>query len=889
MKIIKKTIKYILLAILGLLAMAAVLLALLQTPPGKKILAELITSLSRSKDGSGGVIKAISGFIPFNFTVDDFRVRDREGAWLELKTISLRMMPLDLLRLKLHAEKIEIQHILLSRLPQANNDNFSDEEEEPFNLRDIPSFLVDYLKAERVTVKEAILGEKIEAALSGRQLVNDTTQGGGAEIVLEQINGEGTQLKLSGKAGPEFSPLSLDLRFEDKTGDLAESLLSEELSGPLTFRLQGDGPLESWKVTLNGQAAGKGTLMGDLLFDFIEPGIDGSLEAKFFTLPGKNLHGEGRANFLFNVTDGKQDLNAQGQADYLDMPWIKTKKIEVSVEGEDIFGSPHGTANIQIANPLIPLGEKVDSVTGGRAEKLSARLNISQGGKHPGGDLKILLSNCSISGTKINTAQAIDLNLTARLDNEKLHASFTSAGESNLVVEAEAETKINLSFDPFFLGLGKDAPLSGNLRSRINLSLFASQLALTRQSLTGQVQTDLTFGGTLSQPEISGQAGLSGGEYHNLMTGTILRELSIKMDGNQDHIALTKLTAYTPGGGEIEMSGRIDVSPPDSFPYIIKIDLSNAELINMETATAALTGKLTLEGAMGKGRLHGSLHIVEAVGRIPKTMPVSVAEIEVIEVNKPGEAPRENSLQNSALLEEIALDIEITAKKGIIIKGRGLDSEWKAEVSITGNAAQPRMKGGIILLQGIFVFMGEELKLKDCSVTMDGRYPPVPQLNINAEFVTSEITIDLQVVGPVSDPKVSLTSQPPYPDDEILAQLLYGRSSDQLTGIQGLQIANGLRVLQGKGGFFDLLTGWTSFLGDIQVDLTELEGNPEKTAVRVRWSVNRNLYVENQQAIDGEGNVLITRWNLGHNLELHTQSGFGLLGDAAYLRWWWDY
>ncbi len=188
-----------------------------------------------------------------------------------------------------------------------------------------------------------------------------------------------------------------------------------------------------------------------------------------------------------------------------------------------------------------------------------------------------------------------------------------------------------------------------------------------------------------------------------------------------------------------------------------------------------------------------------------------------------------------------------------------------------------------------FIFMGEELDLKDCSVTMDGRFPPVPQLRINAEDVKFDITINLQVVGPVTAPQVILSSQPPYPPDEILARLLYGRPSSQLTGLQALQIANGLRVLQGKGGFFDLLTGWTSFFGDIQVDFTELAGSSSQTAVRVRWSISRQIYIENQRAIDDKGNVFIARWDLTRHLQLNTQSGYGLFGDSAYLRYQWDY
>jgi len=330
--------------------------------------------------------------------------------------------------------------------------------------------------------------------------------------------------------------------------------------------------------------------------------------------------------------------------------------------------------------------------------------------------------------------------------------------------------------------------------------------------------------------------------------------------------------------------------PEDNFPYSLSLELDAAELIDLEELTAVFSGEVILEGSTEEGRLHGTIKIDQADGRIPKVFPPSIPEIKVVEINRPGRVPPIQKLSGpSPFLKKFGLDLQVTAPEKISVKGRGLDSEWKSNITVKGTAARPLVSGGVVLLDGIFIFMGEELEMKDCSVTMDGRFPPVPQLKINMEAVKSDITINLQIVGPVTAPEVILSSQPPYPTDEILARLLYGRSSSQLTGLQGLQIANGLRTLQGKGGFFDLLTGWTSFLGDIQVDITELAGSSDQTAVRVRWSVTRDIYVENQRAIDDKGNVFIARWDLTRHLQLNTQSGYGLLGDSAYLRYRWDY
>ncbi|MEA1927002.1 MAG: translocation/assembly module TamB domain-containing protein, partial [Candidatus Auribacterota bacterium] len=471
------------------------------------------------------------------------------------------------------------------------------------------------------------------------------------------------------------------------------------------------------------------------------------------------------------------------------------------------------------------------------------------------------------------------------------HLSFDSGEQERFTLQAEADTTVKASLNPIYFHLPGDGTISGKLKARIDLELLSNRLALSRQTMQGIVNTDLAASGTLGNPELTGRVQMEKGRYRNLNTGTALNGVTMNILADKGRITIQQFSATTPRHGKIDLTGGLNLLPADGFPCSFSLDLDSAELINVEELTAAFSGKVLLEGSLLKeSRLHGTVIIDRAKGQIPKTVPPSVPEIEVVEINRPeGKNPVKRQSSPSSFLNKLALDLKITAPANISVKGRGLDSEWKADITVKGTAAKPLVKGGVELLDGIFIFMGEELEMKDCSVTMDGQFPPVPQLKINMEEVRSDITIHLQIVGAITAPEVILSSQPPYPVDEILAQLIYGRPSSQLTGIQALQIANGLRTLQGKGGFFDMLTSWTSFLGDIQVDLTELEGSSDQTAVRVRWSINRDIYIENQQSIDDKGNVFIARWDLTRHLQLNTQSGFGILGNSAYLRYRWDY
>jgi translocation and assembly module TamB len=55
--------------------------------------------------------------------------------------------------------------------------------------------------------------------------------------------------------------------------------------------------------------------------------------------------------------------------------------------------------------------------------------------------------------------------------------------------------------------------------------------------------------------------------------------------------------------------------------------------------------------------------------------------------------------------------------------------------------------------------------------------------------------------GPALDPKIELSSEPALPEDEILPQLLFGRSAQDLSALEAAQLAASLASLAGKSAF----------------------------------------------------------------------------------------
>ena len=81
---------------------------------------------------------------------------------------------------------------------------------------------------------------------------------------------------------------------------------------------------------------------------------------------------------------------------------------------------------------------------------------------------------------------------------------------------------------------------------------------------------------------------------------------------------------------------------------------------------------------------------------------------------------------------------------------------------------------------GTFNLVGKTLDFSDGTIGLDGSGKLDPTLDFTATNITGDTTSTLTIGGYASDPKFTLSSTPPLPQDEILARLLFGRSTSGL-------------------------------------------------------------------------------------------------------------
>ncbi len=197
------------------------------------------------------------------------------------------------------------------------------------------------------------------------------------------------------------------------------------------------------------------------------------------------------------------------------------------------------------------------------------------------------------------------------------------------------------------------------------------------------------------------------------------------------------------------------------------------------------------------------------------------------------------------------LDVAVNVPGQAFIRGRGLDSEWKGNLKVTGPLADPHIVGALNVVRGNFKFAGRTFGLDRGQISFQGGSKIDPELNLQATYSVTDLKAMVNVTGPSSSPNVKLSSTPGLPQDEILSRILFGSSVADLSPLQAVQLADAVRGLGKPGG--GLLGSARSVIGldVLQIGSSSQAGSGlEATTITGGKYIAKNVYLEVETAAE---------------------------------------
>ncbi len=403
-------------------------------------------------------------------------------------------------------------------------------------------------------------------------------------------------------------------------------------------------------------------------------------------------------------------------------------------------------------------------------------------------------------------------------------------------------------------------------RGNVDLSVMEPILAAEGRQARGQVTLDATVTGTLAAPRADGTLRLANGDVQDFAQGAHVRNIQALIQASGDSVRIASFTGRA-GTGTISASGSVGLG--GTMPVDLHLTAKNATPLSSDLLTATLDMDMALRGdLMGRLDVAGAIKVDRANINIPEQLPSKVV---VLNVRRPGQKPPPPPSPGP----DIGLDVTLNAPGQVFVRGRGLYAELQGKIHVTGTAAAPRPSGKFELRRGDFNLAGRDLVFSTGEVGFDGSGSIDPTLHFVANSTNGTITATLTVTGYADAPKIALSSTPELPQDEILAQLLFGQSASSLNGFQLASAAAALAQISGVGGgVFDPLNSVRQGLG---LDRLSVGGSQTGSGASLEAGryVTKNVYVGVTQGTAGAGTQATVQIDLMKGLKLETSVGTG--------------
>lgn len=462
-------------------------------------------------------------------------------------------------------------------------------------------------------------------------------------------------------------------------------------------------------------------------------------------------------------------------------------------------------------------------------------------------------------------------------NGERLRLSNTDSGDA---IDMDISLPLKLVRAPS-LSAALDGDIDGSASYAGAIEAIAAYLPPVLQTIEGRLEGRADFAGPVGSPRITGEMTLRDAAYTEFSTGLSLTGIEARAVA-APHGAGSRIVidagARGPGQNEqtLTFEGAVDIGERIVMDGLFR--MNGARLSAGPVNRVVASGEVALKGPVDAVAMTGAVTLNELDAEIVTPEMTGLVDIEVTAISAETGEP-ERLRAEGPPPPSLAFDIAISAADRVFVRGRGLDSEWRASVRATGTTAEPLLLGSLGLRRGFIDFAGRRFTLTRGQIVFDRLIANNPVLDLRAEYETSEgVLAAIEIKGRALAPLVSLVSTPSLPSEDVMALVLFGKPATELSAIESLQMAHALAQLSGVGGLggtgfarralgldmfnadFDSETGAASlevgkYVADGLFISAMQDARGENGAVRVQYEISRSITVETQIKQTGDQTV----------------------------------
>ncbi len=283
----------------------------------------------------------------------------------------------------------------------------------------------------------------------------------------------------------------------------------------------------------------------------------------------------------------------------------------------------------------------------------------------------------------------------------------------------------------------------------------------------------LNLSGTVGQPILNGHLTLDQGSLELTSIPLKLDNIETKVEIVNNLVKIPQMT-FIMDNNLIYVSGDFKLVnfQPDNFR--IKIWNEGGKLIYEDILTAQTNFQAEINGSIDFPQIKGEFIFSE--GELNWTPGYQFI-------------PDKN---DSLTPLKGSVDLSVKILKDFQFKAPNIDLRLDGEVKIQGDLPQPVFTGRLTVGKGYFVFLEQKFQFSEGKLLLNEFTGPDVLLDIKANTKINQVTIFLKISGNLSDPQISLSSQPALSEAEIISLLTLNRN------ISGLSAGEVDELLRGE-------------------------------------------------------------------------------------------
>ncbi len=679
-----------------------------------------------------------------------------------------------------------------------------------------------------------------------------------ADLALKPLSGL-VQTKWSGVNLSRANPYLKDLRITGSSSGTARIGFLPDKRLSLSGSTTGSG-------TFSGQSGSTTVREGSVTFDGGEKGL--WLGVDLTTADNGRFKGTFSSTAPFRLAlPEKGDLN-------VDVSGIDLAQLKPWLPADTVLA---GRINARAKGILLP----------GQRFELDGTARLSAGSvqqKRPDGELKLAFSSAASSWAWRGETLSGDLSLV-----------MTGHGKAKGTFRLPLAAHFPLVVNP-------QGPLRGTLSAQVQeKGLITALFPGLIQESSGDVDTELTVGGTWGAPQIGGTLRLTKAAAYLPTAGIHLKDVQLSARLEKNLIRVDSYRAVS-GRGHLEGTATITLAGWRVTGYQGTVGGENFQTVHFPELQLLSSPKLRFEGTPQKLTVRGDLQLPELriVGAASRAAILPSSDV----IREGAVVPLE---KNSPLVMDVKVRVLLGEK--VFVKVSGIDAQLGGAVDLSFSSLDRITSAGEIrVVKGRYRTYGVNLEIIRGRLFFAGGTINRPSLDVLALRTIGTIRAGVTVSGTLQRPVTRLYSEPAMPDTDILAYIVLGHplgsSGEQASlltqaagalltsgqaaalqdkiknhlGLSTLEIQGGVGAGNGSMGYKPLqVTAPGAIPVDQQAGITE-------TVLTVGKYLTPQLYISYGKSLFTGSNLFRLRYDVFKNWQIETQTGSGESGADIYYK-----